>query len=392
MKYLENIDIFGAGFNFTIFGKSTFNTIFGGILSLILVGASIGVSFLFGSDMLTRKNPKVMIDRIIPNNYSYVNCNLNNFPLFWRISDDNGLPVNFTGILYPVSLFYVYKFNKSTTLMDLITNISMPLKICTKELVNNDIIFSKYGLDSFYCIDWRDSGYPLGGYWDSSDMVYYFEKILYRCPNDDTNSSKCTNVSFIKNWLGSANKLYHDVYYPSVYFSPENYNNPLLIEYINYFQQLSSNLYKKNRYFFTQGEIKSDRGWIFESITDGSLITYDSSQMDFDFKSDEDLNNVNISSSVHATTIYLMKNHNRYSLSYMKFQDLAAQVGGFMKIVMVFLLLININYNEFRRDIEVINQIFEFKMCPDEKIDEKFSKIELNHFLSKRKTCKINLI
>ena len=76
----------------------------------------------------------------------------------------------------------------------------------------------------------------------------------------------------------------------------------------------------------------------------------------------------------------------------MKFQDLAAQVGGFMKIVMVFLLLININYNEFRRDIEVINQIFEFKMCPDEKIDEKFSKIELNHFLSKRKTCKINLI
>ena len=245
--------------------------------------------------------------------------------------------------------------------MDLITNISLPLKKCTKELVNNDIIFEKLGLNSYYCLDWRDSGYPFGGYWDGEDMLYYFEKVLYRCPNDDRNSSKCTNVTFIKDWLGKANKLFHEVYYPNVYFSPQNYNNPLQIEYVNYYQQLSSNLYKKNRYFFSTAEIQIDKGWIFESLTSGKMISFEGSNMDFDFKSDDDLKDPNISSSIHALTIYLTKNHNKYSLSYMKFQDLAAQVGGFMKILMVFLSLINFLHNEFRRDIEVLNQIFEFK-------------------------------
>ena len=392
MKLFEKIDLFGEVFNFTIFGKSTYKTMFGGMLSLVLILASIGISFLFGMDMISKKNPKVMIDRIIPENYSFINCNISNFPIFWRISDDNSATVNFNGILYPNLTFYVYKYNKTTSAMDSIKNISMPIKICTKELVQNDYVFDKYDLKNYYCLDWRDSGFPLGGYWDGTDMVYYFEKVLYRCPNDDTKSSKCTNVSFIKDWLGKSNKIYYEIYYPSVYFSPENYTNPLRIEYVNSIQQLTTNLYKKTRYFFSQAEIQSDKGVIFKSNTNETMISYDSSQMDVDFKSDADLSDVDMSSSIQATTIYLMKNHNKYSLSYMKLQDLAAQVGGFMKIVMVFLYIINIPFKEFERDIEVINKIFEFKKSSNEINEDKPSIIELNHFLSRKKTCKIYLI
>ena len=392
MKLFEKIDLFGEVFNFTIFGKSTYKTMFGGMLSLVLILASIGISFLFGMDMISKKNPKVMIDRIIPENYSFINCNISNFPIFWRISDDNSATVNFNGILYPNLTFYVYKYNKTISAMDSIKNISMPIKICTKELVQNDYIFDKYDLKNYYCLDWRDSGFPLGGYWDGRDMVYYFEKVIYRCPNDDTKSSKCTNVSFIKDWLGKSNKIYYEIYYPSVYFSPENYTNPLRIEYVNSIQQLTTNLYKKTRYFFSQAEIQSDKGVIFQSHTKENMISYDSSEMDFDFKSDADLSDVDMSSSIQATTIYLMKNHNKYSLSYMKLQDLAAQVGGFMKIVMVFLYIINIPFKEFERDIEVINKIFEFKKSSNEINEDKPSIIELNHFLSRKKTCKIYLI
>ena len=75
----------------------------------------------------------------------------------------------------------------------------------------------------------------------------------------------------------------------------------------------------------------------------------------------------------------------------MKLQDLAAQVGGIMKILMVIFLIINFPFKEFQKDIDVLNNIFEFNQSQNEINDNKLSKIELNNFLSKKKTCK-NLI
>ena len=391
MKIFESMDLFGEVFNFTILGKSTYTTKIGGILSLILILTSIGVSFMFGMDLINKSNPNVIFSRIIPENYTYINCTTINFPFYWRISDDDTASINFTGILYPNLILYVYKKNQTTNKYDSFKNISMPVKFCTKALVGNDLIFEKLGLQNYYCIDWTDSGTPLGGHWDGADIVYYFEKVFYRCPNDDTNSSKCTNVTFMKDWLGSSNKLFYEIYYPSVYFSPENYTHPLRIELINSIYQITTNLYKKTRFFFSASEIQSDKGVIFPSVTTEKKISMDSSQQDFEFKSDNDLMDSHISSSILATTIYLMRTYNKYSLSYMKLQDLAAQVGGIMKILMVIFLIINFPFKEFQKDIDVLNNIFEFNQSQNEINDNKLSKIELNNFLSKKKTCK-NLI
>ena len=127
-----------------------------------------------------------------------------------------------------------------------------------------------------------------------------------------------------------------------------------------------------------------------------NIISVDNSNSDIDYKSDDDLLNPLISSSIYATTIYLMKNHNKYNISYMKVQDLAAQVGGFMKILMVFCYVISFHLNEFSRDVDVMNKLFEFekdekdKNKDDSKIFDKTS-ISLNALIQKRKTCKINI-
>ena len=42
-------------------------------------------------------------------------------------------------------------------------------------------------------------------------------------------------------------------------------------------------------------------------------------------------------------------------------QDLAAQVGGFIKIIMVVFYGINYYYNIFYRDLDILNIIFEFQ-------------------------------
>ena len=157
---------------------------------------------------------------------------------------------------------------------------------------------------------------------------------------------------------------------------------------------LSANLYKKNRYFFTASEVEIDKGWIFEDTMTSSVITYDSSNFDIDERPDLTNDNMDVSSAIFSFTPCFMKNHDKYSMSFMKIQDLAAQVGGFMKIVMVFCFVLNYHKNQFDRDVEVINKLFEFEKENKEVLNvSKFirnqnqSQSNLADLLSK-KTCK----
>ena len=391
---IKKIDLFGAEFNFTIFGEKSYRTFFGGMLSLLVILTTITISIMFGLDLLLRKNPIVLKETVVPEYYEYINVTLQNFPIFWRIEDDNNAVVNFTNILYPQLNFYVYKFNNSSGQWDYLDKKTMSTKHCNRSIVNNDYIFDKFGLNNFYCFDWAETGYPIGGSWDSGDMVYYFEQVIFTCPNDNTTSPNCTNTTFLKNWLGTSNKIYYSIIYPLAYFSPGNFTNPLQASYVNYFQLLSANLYKKNRYFFTKTELERDTGWIFTDTNNYSIITYDRNNFDIDNRPDTDINNPSISSNIYATTIYFVKNHDKYTMSYIKMQDLAAQTGGFMKIVMVFFFVFNYHLNEFNRDVDVMNEIYEF----DKETKDKVSLLTDNNFrrmkgkklteILNRKTCK----
>ena len=182
--------------------------------------------------------------------------------------------------------------------------------------------------------------------------------------------------------------LLYNIIYPQVYFDPGNYTNPLQINYKVYYELLSANLFKKKRYFFSQVELQQDRGLIFESNYKSNLITLDYTENEIDYKSYDDLKDPYQSTGVYGITIYLGKDHNKYNLSYMKIQDIAAQVGGLLKILMVFFSIINYHANLFKRDLDVLNNIFEFEVeLKRSKSDNK--NIQIKNFLSQKKTCKI---
>ncbi len=361
MEFIRDVDILGEVFFFTIFGKSTYNTFFGGLLTLLIILFTFVTSIFFGMDLITRTNPTVIMERDVPEKYSYINCNLTNFPLFWRLKDDYDVTFDFSKVFYPELNLYVHKFNPETGVYDLLEIKKMSIKNCTRDLVQNDYLYDMYGLNQFFCVDFSETGVPLGGFWDSGDMVYYFEKVFYTCPNDNKTSQNCTNQHFIKKLLGSSQKIFYEIIYPTAYLSPSNFTNPIKLTMNKYYQMLSPNLYKKNRYFFAETELFSDKGLIFSESDRMSFIALDNSNNDIDYKSDEDMMDPSISSSLYAITIYLSKNHNKYSLAYMKLQDLAAQVGGIIQILMIICQLLNYNVNSFSRDLDIINSLFELE-------------------------------
>lgn len=124
----------------------------------------------------------------------------------------------------------------------------MTLKNCTKELVQNNMLFDQLGLNNYFCVDWTEVNYPLGGFWNSS-TVYFFELVIKSCPDDNISSQNCINQDNLKKFLGSSNKIYYEIYYPHVFLSSSNFTHPIQTKFTNYFQMLSPNLYKKNEFF-----------------------------------------------------------------------------------------------------------------------------------------------
>jgi hypothetical protein len=392
MNFIKNIDIFGEEFYFTIFGKSKYTTVLGGILTLLTGISTIIITILFGIDLIKRSNPKIVTERVIPSNYTYINCSLQNFPFFWRISDDNNLKANFKNVLYPELSLYAYYFNTNISEWEMTDKKSLTVKNCTKELVQNNDLFDQLGLNNYYCVDWTEVSYPLGGFWDGR-TVYYFEMVINSCPGDDKSSLNCTTEDKLKKFLGSSNKIYYEIYYPQVFLSSTNFTHPIQTKLINFFQMLSPNLYKKNQFFFSETESHSDQGWIFTDKNKLNLITLDSSMIDIDIKTDEHLMNPLISSSIYSNIIYLTKDHMKYNLSYIKLQDVAAQVGGFIKIIMSFCYITSYHWNLFKKDLDVINKLFEFRKIGTSEIKIFDSdKSSINDIVKRKRPTSIFLI
>ncbi len=117
-QLITNLDMYGTIFEFTIFKKSKFKTFTGGIFTLMSLTTILVFVYLFGKDFFLRENPSVLFHEMHPDNYPPpVNLNKENFTIAWRLSDDDGEPVNFTNLFYPIIEYRNYETNSSGTLL-----------------------------------------------------------------------------------------------------------------------------------------------------------------------------------------------------------------------------------------------------------------------------------
>ena len=87
--------------------------------------------------------------------------------------------------------------------------------------------------------------------------------------------------------------------------------------------------------FFQQVTLEDDQGWILTNPQTKQLTANsDVVSNNINFFSDSDYGQPGISSLLYSINIYSKKNYDNFTRSYMKFQELAAIVGGFMKIVL----------------------------------------------------------
>lgn len=384
-NYLMKLDAFGTTFHFTTMNECKFRTPIGAALSIICILLIIIFGFLFGRDFLYKKNPKILTQIMVPDKYNDpFRMSADNFVIPWRITDLNGVPIEFENIFYPVITYYRYETNSSGLMMTYNRRVNF-LK-CNETLAKVPQFTEIFSVENYYCMDWSEDNYTFGGNWDGQ-YFHSFDITFHFCKDGQKFSpeSKCTDINIIKHLINQY--TYFELLYPEYYFIPDDLDSPLKIYYKMYDYMLSLNTQKLDRLYFKDVYLFDDQGWIITDYnqTKNKGAAYIKSDF-YNFEANQfgiDGNDSFFYSIEFAT----QRNYDKIYRSYMKFQDLAAIIGGFMKTILFVGGLFSYFCNDIIRDEIIYNLLFEYKPI-NEDTNEKVDKlIRMN---SSMQSVKIN--
>ncbi len=359
MKKLNVIDLFGTTFRFSTFGESRFHTWLGLFLSVVLYAFIASFIGVFGLDLFNRSNPKIITEGVRPLNYTREIMSTKNFTFAWRLEDESGTLFDYEGILYPAIEYVAYERNPKTGELDGLPVRHFKPTRCN-ETLSPDSLFNKgRNISNWYCLDFSKNDMNMGGFWDG-DFVYYFTIYVYYCKDNNAKKGPCTSLNDLKQLLIKKNRIYFSILYPDFFFEPNNLVTPLRYQYVNYYNTLSANLPKIDRVFFKTVEAEDDQDLLFTKFVHHEQKAFDKFSFDFSIKLDDDFNDKSLGTDLYSMVLYYSKGRDKFIRTFMKLQDLAALVGGFMQVMLIAGKVLCQHYNSYQRNITLINEIFEF--------------------------------
>ena len=249
--------------------------------------------------------------------------------------------------------------------------------------------FNKNSLLEAVCFDFNSRDIIIGGRFVGD----YFSNIHYeirKCTNSSNSDVICKPQVEIDSKLQGS---YFQFYYLDNNIDLNN-NDQIFNEYfIQYFILLDPIASKFVDIFFKQVNVSTDSGFIFEDINIKHAITFDYYREQIDTSM---TNNKIIDFYVNSSNNFLF-----YTRIYMKFQDLAASIGGLFQVMTIVGSVITMGFNEYEMSEKMFKALFNFKYEEEtsknlktsasaknlNKRERKFvSRIDLNDILSNTKT------
>ena len=380
LKILGEIDIIGSKFHFYQGKTPKRKTIFGGLLTIILIISIIILIITFGNNFFTRKNPSVTLS--IENDLKYEFIDLKEEKIFFafRIEDYDGNYINESDILF-FKIYYYTTEERDGVYRKKIHDEYLSYHIC------NESDYEDFGLGKnlgvLYCPEL--GGKKFGGYWDSPNL-YYFEIQVFFCENGtqfSSNNTKCTSLEKLKSFLNQDNPKFFAFYYPLIEFNPLSYSNPILKRYKNYYYILSHRLQRNDDVFLKKTILADDKGWLFNSYKNFSDWGIDSFRTTYAYYSDDDLTNEGASTKIYELNLYSSLEKNYYTRYYMKIQNVIAVVGSLINLIFYIFQLLSSFIGDKILKLEIIQSYFELD---DKKSSNKFFYRRSNTYLGKSNT------
>jgi hypothetical protein len=178
--------------------------------------------------------------------------------------------------------------------------------------------FNGLNINNLYCVNL--TGITLRGeFMEDKWTTIKFE--FKKCVNSTRNNNSCRSPEEITEILNGG---YMGIFTTDYQINPNNYSQPAQIYGKNIFTAFSVQHYADFWVYFQIKQINTDTGILFDSIVSETVLSYEYTYENKDYRE-----------SNIFLTVYLRESTNRRVLdrSYSKFQDVAANIGGIIKII-----------------------------------------------------------
>lgn len=368
LSYFQYLDIFASPVMIRFKNKNQFSSVLGGIFTVLISVCCIAFTITTGERIIKKTKPEVNYNLQYLESAENYTLGSNEFPFFFNIDSvaSEYLKNNsyMTLTLNSYQKVAIFDLKTNTTALKSVRG-KLEWELCSENYdyhINKFIVhgynFTETALNNGFlngvCLknNKANNEYVLGGLYGTTFFSNIYME-LRSCVNN-TSNVVCASEDSINNLLTRNNLQIRYIQYTS---NTEDYEYPFFTTMQSYYVKLDLSFFIQTDIYFIPIEIHSDIGFIFEHIIKQKKWNF------YEYREQRVYAGNSNSDDEYAGLILRMYiniglNKEKTSRYYMKAQELAALVGGIIKVLMVAAFLVNQFFNRFLLDEEMINTFF----------------------------------
>ena len=347
-SFWYDLDIFGLSIPLRYKQRSEYQTKCGLLSSIILFLGLVLLILIFGIQLLKRSNFSI-ISSLETNVTSTVD--LSQVPIIFGLQNTKGEIIEEDPSLFTLSAVFVnftlvIKDGKNE-LVNTVREIEMEKCDINRHFYGFHSYFSHLNISAYMCFKPGQNllisgriGDKLNGFKQLYVYVNKCNSSTIQCQNETVVNSKLSNGFFIFNYL--SNTVDHF-----------NYSYPIQKEVRSESFSISTSLFKKYYYKFSQSQYDSDNGLIFESITPYTFFEYQGYYVDVNF----DGNNLSGENSYCFTSFHCHDYVSKYKRICTKVQSVIATISGIINVAFFVLRVLTLMISNKILQIDMVNTL-----------------------------------
>lgn len=353
-------DYFSQPYYLKVINQAKVPSLLGAILTVIIFAVGIALIIKQGDALFYKLRPVVnrnMLFDAIPKNTTLDPSEF--FMFSYYFTGNNALLMNKSYFNVDIKNYLLQRYVSSTG--EYITNLTKPslkwefcgnnsekyLKRYNANNQNFTYSLKQSGFDNHMCI--FDTQLTIGGVYNAD----FFSNILLEittCMNSTSNNNTCAPKQDIINVVNGWNLEFHFI---DTVIDTNNLTNPYQFFHNQFYVKLDATAALSTDMYFLKNELYSDEGWIFEDIKNQTKVSFDSFR--------EIVTVTPPPGRVLRLYINVSKNRSVTNRFYMKVQELAAMVGGILKVLTILFQGLVSFFCEFKHDELLINMFFDIE-------------------------------
>jgi hypothetical protein len=316
-KLLLTADFLGFSPSLLIQGRKIYPSFLTGVLSICTILLGLMCVGYFGSELLVRGNPTMIISAERTNDFGPYPLSNKGFQIMLGLEHKNFTYYSDPTIFRVEAEANVIRYEGDQQKFEARrANVDLCEKFYTQDdIIEKNIIMP---LDKFYCVE--PNTVNISGYWGSPTPYSYIRIYFKKCVNSTTTNIVCKPQEIIEETIQGG---YISLQFTSYSIDPKNYTTPLQRDFYDDFNLLNSAASLAYNIDLSPIYFKSDNGLLFE-----------------EFQQTEGKNNYirifnKIGKSDDIVSFFIQGSNDAtvYSRTYTKIQTVLTQIGGFTKAI-----------------------------------------------------------